>query len=122
MDWESLQSNWVGSEASDAIPLVTAGNLVTGGGHWRFQPGELAKLDKVDVNRSRIDLHLSLSEPMLVPWQEGPFTLYRESACKVELEIAVPRESALIRRRLRSRRRRGDGRGHEAHRSACRGG
>jgi hypothetical protein len=68
-------------------------NLVKSKGKHRFQPGELAKVNKIDVKKSRVDLHLILAEPLLVPYQEGPFTLYREARCKLELEIMVDREA-----------------------------
>ena len=65
------------------------GSLVKSKGDHRFQPGELAKINKIDVKKSRLDLLLTLAEPMLIPYQEGPFTLYREAQCKIELEIMV---------------------------------
>jgi len=33
-----------------------------------------------------------LAEPLLVSYQEGPFTLYREASCKLEFEVEVPRD------------------------------
>lgn len=98
----SVKGQWLGawvvitSEAySDCGGFYTNnrvnGNLVKSGGTWRFQPGELAKLDGLDVKRSRLDVLLTLAEPKLVPYQEGPFTLYREASCRVELEVELPR-------------------------------
>lgn len=57
----------------------------------RFAPGELIKIDKVKVKRSRIDLLVTLAEPVLVPWTDGPFTLFDERQCKAQLIITVPR-------------------------------
>ena len=68
------------------------GSYVRSRGARRFLPGELTKVDNVDAKRSRLDLHLSVAEPVLVPYQDGPFTLYREARCRVELEITIPRE------------------------------
>jgi len=68
------------------------GNLVKSSGAHRFHAGELAKVIKVDLKRSRLDLHLDLVEPLLVSYQEGPFRLYREVRCSVEYEVTVPRE------------------------------
>jgi len=68
------------------------GTLVKGRGNYGFQPGELAKVDKIDVNRSRVDVLLSLNEPVLIAYREGPFTLYREARCRIEMEVMVPRE------------------------------
>ena len=100
----AVKSRWLGAwivtgvEAySDCSGMYTNnrvnGKLVKSRGYYRFQPGELAKLDKIDVKKSRLDLHLSLVEPLLTPYQDGPFTLYRESHCKVELEVMLPREA-----------------------------
>jgi hypothetical protein len=68
------------------------GSLVKSKGDHRFQPGEMAKLVKINAHKSRVDLHLLLSEPILAPYQDGPFTLYRELECKLELEVMVPRD------------------------------
>jgi hypothetical protein len=67
-------------------------NLVKSSGQVRFQAGELAKLDRVDLKRSRLDLLMTLYEPALIPYVDGPFTLYREAECRIELEVEVPRE------------------------------
>jgi hypothetical protein len=68
------------------------GTLVSGRGARRFQPGELAKVTKVDAGRHRIDVRISLVEPVLLAHREGPFTLYDEASCRAELEIEVPRD------------------------------
>jgi hypothetical protein len=69
-----------------------SGELVRGQGRHRFEPGELAKVDKIDLKKARLDVLLTLPEKLLVPYQEGPFTLYAERTCKVELEVVLPRE------------------------------
>jgi hypothetical protein len=66
--------------------------LVTSRGRMRFRPGELAQVVKVDLKRARLDLLLSLPEPILVSSQDGPFTLYNEVRCLMELEVELPRE------------------------------
>lgn len=58
----------------------------------RFAPGELVKLDKVKVKRSRVDLLMTLVEPVLAPRIDGPFELYDERICQVQLIFNVPRE------------------------------
>lgn len=68
------------------------GKLVSGRGHWRFKPGELAKVDSVDLKRNRIDLRITLEEPYLVARQDGPFTLYDEAHCRMELQVEVARD------------------------------
>jgi hypothetical protein len=67
------------------------GTLVSSRGRWTFKPGELARIDKVDLKRSRVDLYLGLPEPVLVASLDGPFTLYGESRCLVELDVELPR-------------------------------
>jgi hypothetical protein len=58
----------------------------------RFEAGEIVKIDKVKVKRSRVDLLLSLAEPILKSYSDGPFELYTEAPCKVQLIFDIPRE------------------------------
>ena len=69
------------------------GSLVSSRGRYRFRPGELARVDKIDLKRSRLDLILSLPEPVLFSHQDGPFTLYDESRCLLELEVELSRSA-----------------------------
>jgi hypothetical protein len=98
-----LKSNWLGAwvvvkaeSYSDCSGMYTNnrinGNLVKSRGSQAFESGELAKLQKVDAKRSRLDLMLVYQEPTLISYQDGPFTLYNEAYCKVELEIELPRQ------------------------------
>lgn len=98
-----LKSRWLGAWVvtttetySDCRGAYTNnrlhGNLVKGTGSHRFSTGELAKIDAVDLKRNRLDLQLTLAEPLLVPYPDGPFTLYREALCRIELEVALTRE------------------------------
>lgn len=57
-----------------------------------FATGELGRVHKVDVHRSRIDVLIDVEEPLLVAFRDGPFELYDQVHCKVELEVEVPRE------------------------------
>jgi hypothetical protein len=91
--WVVISSESYSDCGSMATNNRINGQLVKSKGNHRFLPGELAKVNKVDVKKSRVDLHLLLDEPMLLPYQEGPFTLYREAQCKIELEVMLPRES-----------------------------
>jgi len=68
-----------------------SGTLVTSGANRRFEPGELSKVDKVNLKRSRLDLFLTLAEPVLVSRVDGPFELFDESECRVQLMVEVPR-------------------------------
>jgi len=69
------------------------GRRVSGSGALSFEVGELAQIDKIDLHRARLDLMLTLAEPMRVSWQDGPFTLYRQAACRVELQADLPRSA-----------------------------
>ena len=67
------------------------GALVQSQGRFRFRPGELAQVQKIDLKRSRLDLFLRVPEPLLVSYQDGSFTLYNEVRCLVQLEVELPR-------------------------------
>ena len=57
-----------------------------------FQPGELAKVDKLQVNRKKIELMVTIAGMTLLPRPDGPFTLYDQRTCRIELEVAIPRD------------------------------
>ena len=82
--------------ASDCGGLYTDndvnGRLVSGRGRRPFKAGELARVDSIDLKRSRLDLRLSLAEPVLMPHQDGPFTLYDEARCRIDFQVELPRE------------------------------
>lgn len=69
---------------------VEAGRVTSKGGR-RLAPGEPARVHKIDARRAGIDLLVDLAEPLLLSWREGPFTLYEEAGCKVELKMDLPR-------------------------------
>ena len=58
----------------------------------RFVSGELVKIDNVKVKRQRVDLMLTLDAPLRVSRMDGPFELYDQRSCKVQLIVYVPRE------------------------------
>ena len=57
-----------------------------------FEAGELVKIDKIKVKRSRVDLLTSLATPVLGARQDGPFELFDERECKAQLIFELPRE------------------------------
>jgi len=57
----------------------------------RFDAGELVKIDKIKVKRSRVDLLTTFSESVLVATHDGPFELYNERKCKAQLIFELPR-------------------------------
>jgi len=66
------------------------GRLIRGEGRVILPAGELAKVHKMDLKRRRVDVFLDIQEPVLQGYRDGPFVLYREEACQVELMIAIP--------------------------------
>jgi hypothetical protein len=78
-----LYSNCDGLTTDNRI----SGDLILGNGRHAFAPGELARITRVDARRRRVDVFLDIAEPMLIEYRDGPFTLYREATCPVELLI-----------------------------------
>jgi hypothetical protein len=80
---------------SDCAGLATSNRLngkrVHSRGRRPFKPGEIARVERVDAKRSRLDLRVTLAEPLLASRQDGPFTLYDEVQCPMELEVELPR-------------------------------
>ncbi len=59
---------------------------------YRFEAGELVKIEKVNAKRQRVDLLLTLAVPYLTSRVDGPFELFDERQCQVQLIVPVPRE------------------------------
>jgi hypothetical protein len=59
---------------------------------YRFAAGELVKIDNVKVKRQRVDLMLTLDAPLRVSHTDGPFELFDQRSCRVQLMVYVPRE------------------------------
>jgi hypothetical protein len=68
------------------------GTNVTSKADRGFEPGELAKVDKIKLKKARVDIFLSLGVPVLESRIEGPFELFDERSCRVQLMVNVPRE------------------------------
>jgi hypothetical protein len=99
---DSLESRWRGAWVLTAVEIASDcagfhttnhvnGELIQGRGRFRFEPGELAQVKDVNLKRSGLVLALSLPEPLLVSHQDGPFTLYDEARCLVDLDVELPR-------------------------------
>jgi hypothetical protein len=99
---KELERAWVGAwvvagveTASDCSGTYTnnevRGRLSSSKGSRRFAEGELARVDKLNLRSDRVDLYLSVAEPVLVPRADGPFTLYDERSCRVQFMVDVPR-------------------------------
>ncbi len=80
---------------SDCSGLYTNNEIrerrVSAKGDHRFAPGELATVYKINLKRKQVEVLVDLVEPLLSAYREGPFTLYDELACRVELQIKLPR-------------------------------
>lgn len=99
---DELERAWVGAwvvtrveAASDCSGFYTnvevRGRRASSKGSRRFGEGELARVDKVNLKSDRVDLYLSVVEPVLAPRTDGPFTLYDERSCRVQLMVDVPK-------------------------------
>lgn len=99
---DDLEQAWVGAwvvtkveTASDCSGTYTnvevRGLRSTSRGSRRFGEGELARIDKLNQKSDRVDLYLSVAEPILVPRTDGPFTLYDQRSCRVQLMVDVPK-------------------------------
>ena len=69
------------------------GTQPASGGRHRFDAGEIGRVDNLHLQRSRIDLLVSLAEPLRVALRDGPFEIHEQLECRVELELPVPREA-----------------------------
>ncbi len=68
------------------------GRQASGRGPVSLPAGELATIDNVHVGWTRFDVNLSLVEPYRVTIVDGPFTLYEQRSCRIQLSFDVPRE------------------------------
>ena len=100
---DSLETRWRGAWVvttadtySDCAGSYTRNNingeLVRSKGQFRFRRGEIAQVKDFDLERSGLELSLSLPEPLLVSSQDGPFTLYDEARCLMNLDLELPRK------------------------------
>jgi len=68
------------------------GATIAAEGAYSFARGELGRIKKVDVKRKGLDILIDLTEPRLIAYQDGPFELYREAQCPLELKFEFPRK------------------------------
>jgi hypothetical protein len=99
---DQVERRWTGAWVLTRVDLVSdcggtytnnpvLGQKASGRGRYRFSAGELGKVDKVTIRSSRADLYITVYEPVLAARQDGPFTLYDERTCKIQLMIEIPR-------------------------------
>ncbi len=100
-DEAALNQHWGGAWAltkaetsSDCADRYTDNEVrdgrITSKGAHRFAPGELVRVARIDVHRKQIEVFLDVAEALLVSHRDGPFTLFDERRCKIELEIRLP--------------------------------
>lgn len=58
-----------------------------------FRSGEMGKIHKIDVKRSRVSVYVLIAEPIMNQRQDGPFTLFNEAECKGELRFKLGRQA-----------------------------
>jgi hypothetical protein len=96
-----LQAQWRGAFALTRTALFSEctdhftdndalGDRAAGKG-LRFEAGEPVQVSGLDWTISGLKVRLELREPYRVEWRDGPFTLYEQRRCRVELKF--PREA-----------------------------
>ena len=95
--WVVLQVNSYSACSGAYTDNEVRGPLVSSRGAHRFEQGELARVAKIGVKRKKIEVRLDIAEPLLWAHREGPFTLYDEISCRVEMDTGAirPRPSVL---------------------------
>ncbi|MDH3402913.1 MAG: hypothetical protein OES32_09955 [Acidobacteriota bacterium] len=99
---DRLRSRWHGAAVVLAGEVVSDcderytnnpvdGRRLRGGRGERFAAGELGRLSKLDLHRAGVDLLVDLAVPARISWVDGPYTLYEQVACRVELLVDLPR-------------------------------
>ena len=98
-----LRARWSGATVVTRVPVfsectdhftdnaVPSGGLPRGAGS-RFGAGEIATVDKIDVTWTRIDVSIGFLEPYRISWTDGPYTLYDQRRCRVQLKLELPRD------------------------------
>lgn len=96
-----LQAQWRGvwamtrtvvfSECTDHYTDNEAVGDRVAGKALRFEAGEPVQVSGVDWTISGLKVRIEMREPYRVEWRDGPFTLYEQRRCRVELKF--PREA-----------------------------
>ena len=99
---DALEARWLGAwvvlraeVGSGCNDLFTNIRVVDGrpahSASHTLPAGELGKVVKLKVKRARIDVFVELSERLRTSRFEGPFELFEQVTCRVELQMVVPR-------------------------------
>jgi len=95
--WVVLKTDAYSSCSTGYSNNRISGNLVHSRGGRRFAAGELARVEGVQVRKKSVELDVALTGMHLLPYQDGPFTLYRQRQCRVELQVSVPKKAVKAR-------------------------
>ena len=101
---KELNARWQRGVVVVKIPLASScdgyyndndviGSRVTSTAGRDFDEGEIARVERIDVKRGRVDVFLDLEEGVLERYEDGPFTLYEPERCQVQLKVPVPDRS-----------------------------
>ena len=82
--WSDCSGNYFNNDVSGQYVAARSGR--------KFEPGELVKVNQLQVKKKKVELLVTVPTMTLHARQSGPFTLYDERVCKIEFEVAVPRE------------------------------
>ncbi|MEO7793646.1 MAG: hypothetical protein ABIV06_02645 [Thermoanaerobaculia bacterium] len=82
------------SECTDHFTdMKVVGGRLAGGTGIQFEAGELVRIDNVKVGAmAGLDVNVTLVEPYLVSFPDGPFQVYDERRCRVQLNFEVARD------------------------------
>lgn len=90
--WAVLEIESYSTCAGNYFNNDVSGQFVAARGGRKFEPGELAKVNRAQIKRKKAELMVAVQARVLLPRPDGPFTLYDERSCAIELEVAVPRD------------------------------
>lgn len=90
--WAVLEVEVYSGCAGTYSDNVVGDSGVAGKAPYRFEAGELVKIDKVNAKRERVDLLLTLAVPLRTSRMDGPFELFDDRECRVQLIVPIPRE------------------------------
>jgi len=98
---DTLNSRWRGGWAVVKVPIASScdgfyndndvvGSRVDSKARWRFEVGELVRVERVATKRGRVDVFLDIAEEILQERRDGPFTLYDPLSCRIQLRVPIP--------------------------------
>lgn len=82
------------SECTDHFTnMKVMGTRLAGGDGTRFDSGELVYVENISIGlMTGLDVNLTIAEPFLLSWQDGPFTVYDQRRCRAQFNFEVGRD------------------------------